>query len=87
MRIAVRGPNGAGKSTLFAALSGTLPLKQGKRIEGDGLELGFFQQDLAQVLNPNRTSVEVVLDNVRLKNPSISDEKVTQCEKKSRFDR
>ena len=38
-----------GKSTLMSALSGKLPLLSGARIEGDGLELGAFTQDLAQV--------------------------------------
>jgi hypothetical protein len=33
----------------MSALSGKLPLLSGARIEGDGLELGAFTQDLAQV--------------------------------------
>lgn len=39
-----------GKSTLLSALSGKLSPKDGSRIEGDGLELGVFTQDLAQDL-------------------------------------
>jgi len=74
-RIAVRGPNGAGKSTLFSALSGELKLVNGQRLLGDGLELGYFKQDLAQVLDPSLSAVEVVVDNVRQIDPTISDEK------------
>lgn len=64
----------AGKSTLFQALSGALPLQSGSRLEGDGLELGFFQQDLAQALDPNLSAVDVVLNNVRPTNPTVSNE-------------
>ena len=39
-----------GKSTLLSALSGRLLPVGGSRIEGDGLELGVFTQDLAQDL-------------------------------------
>lgn len=39
-----------GKSTLLSALSGRLMPIGGSRIEGDGLELGVFTQDLAQDL-------------------------------------
>mmetsp|Transcript_136006 Transcript_136006/g.235939 ORF Transcript_136006/g.235939 Transcript_136006/m.235939 type:complete len:865 (-) Transcript_136006:849-3443(-) len=59
-RIVVRGPNGAGKSTMLRALSGDLPLKSGKRREGEGLKLGFFQQDLAQELPQDKIAVDVV---------------------------
>jgi ATPase subunit of ABC transporter with duplicated ATPase domains len=49
MRVLVLGPNGAGKSTLLKALAGNLPLWQGTRKEGEGVQLGVFSQDLAQV--------------------------------------
>lgn len=49
MRVVVRGPNGAGKSTMLRAMSGELPLKSGSLRQGEGLKLGFFKQDLAQV--------------------------------------
>ena len=49
-RIILRGPNGAGKSTLLKALSGTLPLAAGTRLEDERLRLGVFAQDLAQEL-------------------------------------
>ena len=75
MRIAVRGPNGAGKSTLFNAISGELPLSSGTRIEGDGLDLGVFKQDLAQELDQNAIAVDVVTSSVRVRDPTISDER------------
>eukprot|EP01036_Dinobryon_divergens_P028535 gene28535-37493_t len=74
MRIAVRGPNGAGKSTLMSALSGKLPLLSGQRIEGDGLELGAFTQDLAQDLDQEALAKDVVTQKVRVVNPGLSDE-------------
>ena len=75
MRIAVRGPNGAGKSTLFNAISGELPLTSGSRVEGDGMDLGIFKQDLAQELDQNAKAVDVVTSTVRHRDPLISDEK------------
>lgn len=74
MRIAVRGPNGAGKSTLLSALSGRLSPTSGRRIEGDGLALGVFTQDLAQDLDQNARAVDLVTKSVRQYDTSISDE-------------
>jgi ATPase subunit of ABC transporter with duplicated ATPase domains len=74
MRIAVRGPNGAGKSTLLSALSGKLAPVSGKRVEGDGLALGTFTQDLAQDLDQKERAVDVVTSTVRAYDPTISDE-------------
>ena len=74
MRIAVRGPNGAGKSTLLSALSGKQPLIGGSRIEGDGLALGTFTQDLAQDLDQTARAVDVVTSIVRASDPSVSDQ-------------
>jgi ATP-binding cassette subfamily F protein 3 len=66
MRVVVRGPNGAGKSTLLSALSGRLNPIQGTRLEGDGLELGVFTQDLAQDLDQTAQATEVLVDSVRM---------------------
>ena len=74
-RIVVRGPNGAGKSTLLSALSGKLIPAKGDRIEGDGLALGVFTQDLAQDLDQQAIAVDVVTTKVRQLDPTISDEK------------
>eukprot|EP01038_Epipyxis_sp_PR26KG_P010570 gene10570-14198_t len=75
MRIVVRGPNGAGKSTLLTALSGKLSPYSGERLEGDGLELGVFTQDLAQDLDQEALAVDVVTKMVRQYDASLSDEK------------
>ena len=75
MRWVVRGPNGAGKSTFLSALSGKLSPNVGTRVEGDGLALGVFTQDLAQDLDQEATAVEVVTRHVREYDPSLSDER------------
>ena len=75
MRVAVRGPNGAGKSTLLSALSGKLPLSGGSRIEGDGLALGVFTQDLAQDLDQEARAVDIVTSKVRAMDETLTDEK------------
>ena len=75
MRMVVRGPNGAGKSTLLSALSGKLQPNVGARVEGDGLALGVFTQDLAQDLDQEATAVEVVTRHVRQQYPGLSDER------------
>jgi ATPase subunit of ABC transporter with duplicated ATPase domains len=51
-------------------------LTSGKRLLGDGLELGTFTQDLAQDLDQTSSAVDVVLSNVRKKDPMISNERV-----------
>lgn len=65
-----------GKTTFLSALSGRLPLTSGQRILGDGLELGTFTQDLAQDLDQTQTAVNVVANNVRHRDTTISDERV-----------
>ncbi|QDQ28589.1 ATP-binding cassette domain-containing protein [Chitinimonas arctica] len=43
-RIGLLGRNGAGKSTLVKLLAGDLPLVTGQRVEGRGLQIGYFAQ-------------------------------------------
>ncbi|GLR13149.1 ABC transporter ATP-binding protein [Chitinimonas prasina] len=43
-RIGLLGRNGAGKSTLVKLLAGELSLVAGHRVEGKGLEIGYFAQ-------------------------------------------
>ncbi|CAM9838995.1 unnamed protein product, partial [Chrysoparadoxa australica] len=73
-RIVVLGPNGAGKSTTLRALTGELPLLAGQRTVGDGVDMGVFTQDLAQDLPQDAIAVDHVLETVRVKDISISDQ-------------
>ena len=43
-RIGLLGRNGAGKSTLIKLLAGELQLATGHRVEGKGLQIGYFAQ-------------------------------------------
>ena len=43
-RIGLLGRNGAGKSTLVKLLAGELPMAAGQRVEGRGLQIGYFAQ-------------------------------------------
>ncbi|MGQ5523672.1 ATP-binding cassette domain-containing protein [Chitinimonas sp. PSY-7] len=43
-RIGLLGRNGAGKSTLVKLLAGDIPLVAGGRVEGHGLQIGYFAQ-------------------------------------------
>ena len=59
-RIALVGANGAGKSTLMRLLAGIEQPSDGERKEGHNLELAYFAQDQAQILNPKRTVLEEI---------------------------
>lgn len=55
--LAVVGLNGAGKSTLLKALAGKLPPKSGKIEYGYETTLAFFNQFVAEDLDPNDTVI------------------------------
>ncbi|KAI2513277.1 ABC transporter [Fragilaria crotonensis] len=74
MKLLIRGPNGVGKSTVLHSLRGTLPLKESKRTENEGLRLGVFTQDLAQELDANARAVDLVTAHARQDNMYITDQ-------------
>jgi ATP-binding cassette subfamily F protein 3 len=57
-RIGLLGPNGAGKSTLMKLLAGELAPHSGRRIEGHGLEIGYFAQHQLEQLRPDRSPLQ-----------------------------
>ena len=58
-RIAVIGPNGKGKSTLVKTIMDLIPSLGGEKMLGHQIEVGYFDQDLAQ-FNTGNTVLEEV---------------------------
>lgn len=58
-RIAVIGPNGKGKSTLVKTIMDLVPALGGEKMLGHQIEIGYFDQDLAQ-FNTGNTVLEEV---------------------------
>jgi len=54
-KTALVGLNGMGKSTLLRALAGRLPLKEGRRVSGHKVIVGYQAQDLAETMDPKMT--------------------------------
>ncbi|MDD4870237.1 MAG: ATP-binding cassette domain-containing protein, partial [Kiritimatiellae bacterium] len=57
-KTALVGLNGMGKSTLLRALAGRLPLKEGRRVSGHKVVVGYQAQDLAETMDPRKTVFE-----------------------------
>jgi ATP-binding cassette subfamily F protein 3 len=60
-RVALVGYNGMGKTTLLRALAGVLPLREGRRVVGHKVVIGYQSQDFVDTMAPERS----VLDTVR----------------------
>lgn len=70
-RIAVVGVNGAGKSTLARILAGVEKIDAGERQVGVNTVIGYFAQQQAEELNPNKTVLEEV-EAAALDNPNAA---------------
>jgi len=62
-RTVLVGPNGAGKSTLLKLLAGVIPFQRGVRELGLRVKVGYYAQHRLEMLNPNRTVLEEVLNS------------------------
>jgi ATP-binding cassette subfamily F protein 3 len=59
-RIAIVGVNGAGKSTLARILAGIEPIQAGERTIGINTVIGYFAQQQADELDPEKNAMEEV---------------------------
>ncbi len=57
-RLALVGPNGGGKSTLLKLLAGVESADAGKLELGIGVQVGYYAQDQAEILNTGRTVLQ-----------------------------
>ena len=58
-RWAILGPNGSGKSTLLKCLLGEVQADAGRVVVGQGVQMGYFDQQLLQ-LGTNQTVVDAI---------------------------
>src|SRR4051794_21844971 len=56
-RLGLLGRNGAGKSTMMKLLAGVLAPLAGQRIEGKGLQIGYFAQHQLEQLRPEESAL------------------------------
>ena len=56
-RLGLLGRNGAGKSTMMKLLAGVLAPLSGRRVEGKGLQIGYFAQHQLEQLRPDESAL------------------------------
>jgi len=61
-RLAIIGPNGKGKSTLVKSIVGKLEPLSGSLMLGHQIEIGYFDQELAQI-DSNKTVIQELWDD------------------------
>ena len=64
-RIGILGANGQGKSTLVKTVARDLAALQGEITEGKGLNIGYFAQQELDVLRPQDTPLDHMIDLVK----------------------
>lgn len=63
MKVAIVGSNGAGKTTLLRTLTGEIQALGGASRLGENVSMAYFAQEQSEVLDPNRTILETVLQS------------------------
>lgn len=61
-RLAIVGINGAGKSSMLRLVAGVAEPDAGHRLLADGVKVGYFAQDQYEVLDPERTLHQHMLE-------------------------
>ena len=71
-RIGLLGPNGAGKSTLMRLLAGEDTPASGRRVVGNGVQIGYFAQQQLEQLRP----ADSPLGHLRLREPRTREQEL-----------
>jgi len=71
-KIALVGYNGMGKTTLLRALAGIIPLREGRRVPGHKVVIGYQSQEFTDTMSPDKS----VLHTVKERNPEATEREV-----------
>ena len=75
-RIGILGANGQGKSTLVKTIAGDLKLVSGEMVEGKGLRMGYFAQQELDVLKPDDSPLQHMIDLARKVSPQAREQEL-----------
>ena len=75
-RIGILGANGQGKSTLVKTIAGDLNLISGEMVEGKGLRIGYFAQQELDVLKPDDSPLQHMIDLARKVSPHAREQEL-----------